>query len=58
MIRDLFFQCVWILERIGDVTGIGYELTNIVIFVFINPLLILTFFFLWRYEKKLADNEK
>jgi hypothetical protein len=58
MIRDLFFQCVWILERIGDVTGIGYELTNIVIFVFINPLLILIFFFLWRYEKKLADNEK
>tara|TARA_B100000787_G_scaffold63850_1_gene46911 strand:- start:342 stop:473 length:132 start_codon:yes stop_codon:yes gene_type:complete len=35
----------------GDVTGMGYELANIVIFVILQPALILLFFILWRIEK-------
>ena len=52
MIQDFFNWCVYILEVIGDVTGMGYELANIVIFVILQPALILLFFVLWRMEKK------
>ncbi|MDA9678953.1 hypothetical protein N9U00_00355 [bacterium] len=51
MIDDFFLLCVWVLEVIGDVTGMGYELANIVIFVILQPALILLFFLLWRREK-------
>ena len=51
MINDFFQVCVWVLEVIGDVTGMGYELANIVIFVILQPALILIFFMLWRREK-------
>tara|TARA_R100001377_G_scaffold7708_2_gene4059 strand:+ start:364 stop:540 length:177 start_codon:yes stop_codon:yes gene_type:complete len=51
-----FFNiCVYILQVIGDVTGMGYALANIVIFVILQPALILLFFFLWR--KALKKNE-
>ena len=52
MIHNFFNYCVWILEVIGNFTGMGYELANIVIFVFIQPTLILIFFILWRREVK------
>ena len=52
MINDFFNWCVFVLEVIGDVTGMGYELANIVIFVIIQPSLILLFYLLWRREKK------
>jgi|TARA_B110000046_G_scaffold160713_1_gene173963 hypothetical protein len=49
----LFFNvCVYILQVIGNVTGMGYELANIVIFVILQPILILLFFVLWRRERK------
>ena len=52
MVNDFFNWCVWVLEVIGNVTGMGYELTNIVIFVVLQPALILLFVILWRREKK------
>jgi len=52
MIDQFFLWCVWALEVIGEVTGMGYELANIVIFVILQPGLILLFFILWRFEKK------
>ena len=52
MIDQFFLWCVWVLEIIGEVTGMGYELANIVIFVILQPTLILLFFILWRFEKK------
>jgi hypothetical protein len=51
MINDFFQVCVWVLEVIGDVTGMGYELANIVIFVILQPALIILFFILWIKEK-------
>ena len=57
MINDLFLWCVWVLEVIGEVTGMGYELANIVIFVILQPALILLFFILWRREKSKKYNE-
>ena len=52
MINDFFNWCVYVLQVIGNVTGMGYELANIVIFVILQPALILIFFILWRVEKK------
>jgi uncharacterized membrane protein len=57
MIESLFNDCVYILEVIGDFTGMGYFLANIVIFVIIQPLLIVIFFVLWRYERHQRHNE-
>ena len=49
---DKFFDwCVKVLEIIGDYTGWGYELANIIIFVFLQPGLILLFFCLWIRAK-------
>jgi hypothetical protein len=53
MVDQFFLWCVWVLEVIGEVTGMGYELANIVIFVILQPGLILLFFILWRRQKKL-----
>jgi|TARA_R100000655_G_scaffold6335_1_gene18291 hypothetical protein len=51
-IINLFFNiCVYILQVTGNVTGMGYQLANIVIFVFLQPALILLFFVLWRKER-------
>jgi len=50
MINQFFNWCVYILEVIGNVTGMGYELANIVIFVILQPTLIILFFVLWRKE--------
>ena len=52
MIHDLFNFCVKILEWIGDITGMGYEMANIVIFIFIQPALILLSFVLWLKARK------
>jgi hypothetical protein len=51
LITNFFYWCVYVLEVIGDITGMGYMLVNIVIFVVIEPLLILLFFYLWIKEK-------
>ncbi len=52
MINDFFNWCVKVLEWIGNITGMGYELANIVIFVILQPALILLFFIMWRIEKR------
>jgi len=53
MIDEFFLFCVFFLEVIGEVTGMSYELANIVIFVVLQPGLILLFFILWRRQKKI-----
>ena len=55
IITDFFMLCVYILQVIGGVPGeygFGYYLANIIIFVILQPALILLFFILWRKEKK------
>ena len=51
MINDLFNWCVLVLEIMAEYTGMSYELINILIFVILQPLLILFFFYLWRRER-------
>ena len=52
MINDFFNWCVLVLEIMADLTGMSYELINILIFVILQPLLIMIFFYLWRRETK------
>ena len=52
MVNNFFNWCVYVLEVIGSFTGMGYELANIVIFVILQPTLIILFFALWIFEKK------
>ena len=54
-VRDVFNYCVAILQFIGGTPGeygFGYNLANLIIFVVLQPGLILLFFILWRLEKK------
>ena len=53
MIDQFFLWCVWVLEVIGEVTGMGYELANIVIFVILQPGLIILFFLFCGEIKKI-----
>ena len=55
IITDFFMLCVYILQVIGGTPGVYgfvYYLANIIIFVILQPALILLFFILWRKEKK------
>ena len=58
MINIFFGWCVLILEVIGDFTGLGYEAANILIFVIIQPGLIIIFYLLWRGEKKRNESKR
>jgi hypothetical protein len=55
IIKEIFMVCVYILQVIGGKPGEfghGYYLANLIIFVLIQPTLIILFFTLWRIEKK------
>ena len=52
MINDFFNWCVLVLEIMADLTGMSYELINILIFVILQPLLIMVFFYLWRRKTR------
>jgi len=54
-ITNAFVYCVYILQVIGGSPGeygFGYYLANLIIFVVIQPGLILLFYVLWRKEKR------
>ena len=48
LVSTVFDACVWLLQLIGDFTGMGYELANIMIFVVLHPALTVWLFVLWR----------
>lgn len=50
LIDALFALCVLVLQMIGESTGMGYKLANLVIFIFVQPGLTLLFFILWRIK--------
>tara|TARA_B110000881_G_C18320462_1_gene386519 strand:- start:155 stop:352 length:198 start_codon:yes stop_codon:yes gene_type:complete len=60
-VRDVFNYCVAILQFIGGTPGeysFGYNLANLIIFVVLQPGLILLFFILWRLENKNKNSTK
>ena len=52
LVDFIFKVCVFILVDLVNFFGISYELINIIIFVILQPALILLFFILWRKERK------
>ena len=57
LIDFVFKVCVIVLVDLANLIGISYEAINIIIFVFLQPALILLFFILWRIEKKKNRNK-
>ena len=53
-IATIFGFCVWVLQVIGGFTGWGYQLANIIVFIIVQPGLILLFFVLWRRARREA----
>ena len=58
MVNIFFNWCVVILEIIGNFTGLGYEAANILIFVVVQPGLIIIFHLLRRYEKEKKSSKR
>ena len=60
-VDKLFWQCVYFIEFLGNTSGLGYELTNLLLFVVIQPLIILILILLLfrekaRYRKLINDS--
>ena len=52
LISDLFQLCVNVMHLLADLTNTTYKEINAIVFLIIQPCLILIFFLLWRREKK------
>ena len=50
-INNLFWVCVDLLDYVCSLTGLSYEFINILLFVIIQPLLIIMFYTLWKIER-------
>tara|TARA_B110000003_G_scaffold51542_1_gene50651 strand:+ start:318 stop:509 length:192 start_codon:yes stop_codon:yes gene_type:complete len=52
LLSDLFQLCVNAMYLLSDLTNTTYKEINAIVFLIIQPGLVLLFFLLWRYEKK------
>ena len=53
---SFYWNSVTLIEYLGNISNIGYELTNIIIFGIFQPFFILLFIVLWRIEKSKNKN--
>jgi len=51
LVDKIFWHCVYFIEFLGNITGLGYELTNLLLFIVIQPLIIVVLFLLLLREK-------
>ena len=56
VIADLFQLCVNAMYFLADITNTTYKEINAIVFLIIQPGLILLFFLLWRKEIKKNGN--
>ena len=52
LINTIFDLGVKIMWDLTHITGLNYKQINAIIFLIIQPFLIILFFILWRFEKK------
>tara|TARA_B100001564_G_scaffold350156_1_gene354183 strand:+ start:24 stop:242 length:219 start_codon:yes stop_codon:yes gene_type:complete len=52
LIDFIFKICVIVLVDLAKFLGLSYEALNIIIFIIVQPALIVLFFILWRIEKQ------
>tara|TARA_Y100000768_G_scaffold274984_1_gene210653 strand:- start:773 stop:952 length:180 start_codon:yes stop_codon:yes gene_type:complete len=55
-INSIFDICVRLMWDLAELTGFSYKEINAIIFLIIQPVLIILFFILWRYQKKKNTN--
>jgi hypothetical protein len=51
MTKWFFLQCVDLMRLLASYTNTTYQEINVIIFIILQPTLILLFFILWRIEK-------
>ena len=49
----IFWICVKIMQSMSDFLGITYQEFNVILFVFLHPIITLILFFKYRKYKKL-----
>ena len=52
IVYDIFNVAEYWLYYLGDITGLGYQMINYILFIGLQPGLIVIFFILWRLEIK------
>ena len=50
-IVTIFEFCVEVMRASANLTGLSYKEVNTIVFLIIEPALVIIFFTLWRYEK-------
>ena len=50
-----FLQCVDLMRLLASYTNTTYQEINVIIFIILQPALVLLFFILWRIEKKKGE---
>ena len=56
LIKGFFFECVEIMHYLAWYTFSTYKEINTIIFLVLQPSLIILFFILWRIEKRKSKN--
>ena len=51
LLTMIFTLCVELMKYFSLISGLSYEEINVLVFLVIQPLLILVFFRLWRKER-------
>ena len=52
----IFWICVKIMQITSNILGITYQQLNVILFVFLQPALIIILFLLYRKYKRLYKN--
>jgi|TARA_B110000503_G_scaffold73394_1_gene113372 cytochrome c oxidase subunit IV len=55
VIKWFFLECIDFLQILALYTNTTYEEINVIIFIILQPALVLLFFILWRIEKKKGE---
>lgn len=62
LVTETFAFCVAIMRAVAALSGLSYKEINAIVFLIFEPVLVLLFFGLWRWEKrrykKLSDQYK
>jgi len=51
LLTMIFTLCVELMRYFSSITGLSYKEINVLLFLVIQPLLVLVFFILWRKER-------
>ena len=58
LISSIFSECVELMRLMATLTGLSYKEINTIIFLILQPLLVLIFFLLWQREKTKSNQRK